>query len=542
MSLKKKISLSFLISSIIIAILVISGYSNFIGIRKEVRYLEISDTVRSKSLQIRRHEKNFLLYGDAKEMQNVHTYINDLKEIIKQGRTVYSTEKLLELEKKIAEYEQGFNRIESTARDFQKELNRLKILLPHHSDLLYLSESTFLERPLVNAEIFKKTFSLKASAPAIKSLEDLNTEINELRKNGEEILMISKKLDKSARENVERYISFSQTAAIFLFPLFLFVGLGALFVIIHDVVRRLKILTMVVEKTGRRDFSSLITPSKGDEVGILINAFNKMERDLITRDNEINRKNNELLQNRKLASIGTLASGVAHELNNPLNNIYTTAQRLLKKTGEDCPAFIKKGLDDIFGQTMRVKKIVGDLLVFARGREPQFRETQLNSIIQQTYKQFSNTINTENIHFLIESEPGHIMINADTGQLEQVFINLFTNAVEAMSGKGELRVMAVLQDNTVMIRVSDSGRGVSRENLEKIFEPFFTTKDKGTGLGLAIVFSIIQKHNGEISVESEEGKGTTFIITLPKRNVIARSDNDEAISKSEIPRCARNDS
>ncbi len=518
MSLKKKIILAFLISSIIIAILVIAGYINFIGIKKEIRYLELSDTLRSKSLQLRRHEKNFFLYGDIKEIKDVHTYLKDLKTILKQGRTSYNTDKLLSLENKVEEYEQRFNRIELTAGDFRKEFNRLKPVLSQYSDFFQLIESTFLESPLVNAEIFKKVFLLKTTNPAIKNLQELDTEISALRKNGEEILIISKALDKSAREKVEKYISFSQTAALFLFPLFLFVGLGASFAISHGIVKRLKLLTRAVENTGRGDFSSLTIPAQQDEVGVLINTFNKMESDLITREEELKEKNEELLQSRKLASIGTLASGVAHELNNPLNNIYTTAQRLVKKTEDNCPPLIKKGLDDIFGQTMRLKRIVGDLLEFARGRDPQYRELELNGLLSGVYRRLSDTMNVENIKFALDTNPSHLNINADPEQIEQVFVNLFSNAVEAMSGSGDLTVSTESRNDHIIIQVSDTGNGIPQDSIEKVFEPFFTTKDKGTGLGLAIVFNIIQKHNGEIRVESEENKGTVFTIRLPKGN------------------------
>ena len=363
----------------------------------------------------------------------------------------------------------------------------------------------------------KKVFLLKAGNPAVKSLQKLDTLISALRKNGENILTISKALDQSAREKVERYISFLQTAALFLFPLFLFVGLGVSFVISHSIVKRLKILTGAIEKTGKGDFSSLTVPTEQDEVGVLINTFNKMESDLIIREEELTQKNEELLHSRKLASIGTFASGVAHELNNPLNNIYTTAQRLVKKTEDNCPPLIKKGLDDIFGQTMRVKRIVGDLLEFARGRDTKYREFELNGLLSGVYRRLSDTMNVENIKFALNTDPSHLNINADPEQIEQVFINLFTNALEAMSGGGDLTVSTESRNDHVIILVSDTGNGIPQDSIEKIYEPFFTTKDKGTGLGLAIVFNIIQKHNGTIRIESEEDRGTVFTIRLPKR-------------------------
>jgi two-component system NtrC family sensor kinase len=243
---------------------------------------------------------------------------------------------------------------------------------------------------------------------------------------------------------------------------------------------------------------------------VLIQKFNAMEEQLVQREKE-------LIQSKKLAAIGTLASGVAHELNNPLNNIYTTSQRLMKKAGDEFPPFVRKSLADIFSETMRVKKIVGDLLDFARGREPNIRQVELRSLIEGVYRHLGNSVDTGKIRFRLDLNPRQVVIDADQEQLEQVFINLFTNAVDAMSGEGDLEVVVDESAEDARIRVSDSGKGMPAEAVDKIFEPFYTTKGKGTGLGLAIVFNIVQKHNGRIKVESSPGKGTTFEITLPKR-------------------------
>ena len=516
MSLERKIILSFVISATIIAVFAVSSYVNFLEVRKEIRYLELADTVRSKSLQLRRHEKNFFLYGDSKEINEVHTYLRDLKTVLGQGRKSYNTEKLLGLENKIDEYSQRFNRIERIHRDFLREFAWLKPLKREYSLFFPLIESTFLERPLVNAELIEKTFSLKINSPVIAMLKELNDEITGLRKNGEEILTLSKDLDRSAREKAERAITLSQTAALVLFPLFLIFGLTALFVIIHSVVKRLKILAAAIEKTGKGDFSSLPAPEKQDEVGVLITTFNKMEADLIARDEELSRKNEELLQSRKLASIGTLASGVAHELNNPLNNIYLAAQILSKEIGhETCPPLVKETVGDISSQTLRVKRIVSDLLEFAREKAPERKRVNIIEIIRAVIEQMkaSGEIDGMKCDFVSEDI---IELSADMHLMEQLFINLFTNARDAMEANGLLNIEVYSLDNDVRIEVSDSGKGIPSSDIPRIFDPFFTTKDRGTGLGLAIVYSIIKKHNGKIKVKSEGGKGTAFIITLPK--------------------------
>ena len=182
MSLKKKIILGFLTSSIIIAVLVIFSFISFIEIRKEIRYLELSDNLRGKSLQLRRYEKNFFLYGELKEVKNVHTYLNDLKAHLKQGLVLYNNEELRLLEKKIAEYELKFNRIENIYYEVQRKLAQIKPRNSQDSVLFQLVEATFLERPLVNAELLKKTFSIAGEDPAIRNLQELNTEMTALKK------------------------------------------------------------------------------------------------------------------------------------------------------------------------------------------------------------------------------------------------------------------------------------------------------------------------------------------------------------------------
>lgn len=517
MLLKKKIALSFLISASIIAILVVVESVNFIQLRKHIRFLETTDTIRSKSLQLRRHEKNFFLYGSVKgdaEARAVHNYIGELNDILNSQPGIGNREGLRSLHSLIDEYDQRFRRIETLLKYLSLELAGLRSSGMTRPDIYPLVELAFFERPLQAAEFLEKQLKLPPKNGLISGLRELDTEIAALRKNGEDILAVSKELDKFERDNAESVVRTSQVAVLVLFSIFLVVGIGTLFYITSGVVKKLGLLTDAVEKTGKGYFSPM-TVSEGvgidnDEVGVLIRTFNLMEEHLAQREKE-------LIQSKKLAAIGTLASGVAHELNNPLNNIYTTSQRLLKKAGDDCPPVIRKSLHDIYNETMRVKKIVGDLLGFARGRDPHFRQVELGGIIEGVYRHLVNSAALEKIRFTLDIHPREVVVEADQEQLEQVFINLFTNAVDAMSGEGELVVLVNEAEEDVRIKISDTGRGMSTETAEKIFEPFYTTKDKGTGLGLAIVFNIIQKHSGRIDVESAEGRGTTFKITLPKR-------------------------
>jgi signal transduction histidine kinase len=243
--------------------------------------------------------------------------------------------------------------------------------------------------------------------------------------------------------------------------------------------------------------------------------FDDLEDEIEERQADLERKNRELLETKKLAANGTHAAGVAHELNNPLNNISLAIKVLVRELGEAPPPAVAEAAADIVGQTVRVKSIVGDLLEYARGREPLFRLVDLDELIRGTLQRFR--VADRRVTFAPLETRGHgAVVRADPDQLERVFINLFTNAVEATPGTGEVRVLVTSSESHVQVRVSDTGRGISREAQEKIFEPFFTTKEKGTGLGLAIVFNIVRKHGSEIAVQSEEGKGTTFVITFPR--------------------------
>ncbi|HXX58103.1 MAG TPA: ATP-binding protein [Thermodesulfovibrionales bacterium] len=522
MSLKKKIAFGFIISSSIIAILVIFEYVSFVQIRREIRSLEVADSIRSKTLELRRHEKNFFLFGQTKgveETKAILRYLTELDSIIAENLPDDRAGGLSSLRALIQGYGKRFRTIEALVNDLSGEFDNIRPSYGRYALLLYL-KSAFLDRPRETADFLKDEYGFSRNARLIKDLWELYSETNALRKNGEDILIASKNLDSAARAKVERVISISQGAILAIFPLFLIVGIGTLFFISGNIVSRLHALIDTVEKTGKGNFPRMSLLSgwgRNDEVGLLIEKFNTMEEQLARREEELERKNRELLQSKKLAAIGTLASGVAHELNNPLNNIYISSQVLEKEVHEACSPTVEETVNDILTQTVRVKRIVGDLLEFARGSEPRLARVDLKALISGAYRLVSTTTDTSRVNFILESDSGDAFIDADSEQLERVFINLFTNAVDAMSGSGNLSVRVQKERTAVTVKISDTGKGMSAEDTEKIFEPFYTTKDKGTGLGLAIVFNIIKRHSGEIVAESGTGKGTTFVITLPVR-------------------------
>jgi signal transduction histidine kinase len=514
MSLKRKIALGFLVSACIVAVLSAFLYANFARIKDETAFLELTDTLHSKSLQVRRYEKNYFLYAPTKageESVAIHRYLREIEETL-GGVGGAGRERAAALGPLIRDYREQFDRIETLLALVTAESGALGARSPAYAAVSTLAAANFLDRPLEDVAYLQREFGLRADHPLISSLGELDLRIAALRKTGESLLTASRELDRSAREEVDAVIRASRIAILVIYPLFLLVGFGAAMIVTGNAAKRLRRLADLLDETGRGAFPAAPLPlvrAGGDEVDTLIGKFYAMELQLQQREKE-------LLQSKKLAAIGTLAAGVAHELNNPLNNIYTTAQRLIRKTGAECPAPIQKGLDDIFGQTMRVKGIVGDLLEFARGREPHLRAVEICGLAEASFRLLGSSRDTARVRFSLACRPERIVVDADQEQLERVFLNLFANAVDAMPQGGELSVSAEEEQGQVLVRIADTGRGMPPETAEKIFEPFFSTKERGTGLGLAIVFSIVQKHRGEIRVESAEGRGTTFALTLPK--------------------------
>jgi two-component system NtrC family sensor kinase len=247
------------------------------------------------------------------------------------------------------------------------------------------------------------------------------------------------------------------------------------------------------------------------------------------RDQESDRLNRQLMQTSKMASIGELSAGVAHEINNPLAIILTEKQILLdtaERTPEMAPALRTQILDStsqIDIQIQRCKRITHNLLRFSRRTRPVLETVHLNAFIQEVVELMEREAKTNGILFKTHLPSDLPALVSDPSQLQQVLLNLITNAIDAHDGKPYGRIdieTALSQDGQgINLHISDTGCGIAGEHLDKIFDPFFTTKPvgKGTGLGLSICFSIIERLGGRIAVQSALGKGTRFDIYLPLR-------------------------
>jgi signal transduction histidine kinase/CheY-like chemotaxis protein len=234
-------------------------------------------------------------------------------------------------------------------------------------------------------------------------------------------------------------------------------------------------------------------------------------------DEETEELRQRALTSSHLASIGELASGIAHEVNNPLASIVLYAQLLME---EDLPAKTKNDIISIYESAQRAINIIRRLLTFARQQLQQKMATDINDMLAVTLELRKYALETSNIRVRTRLAPGLPMTLADAGQIQQVFLNIVLNAEAEMKlghGKGNLLITSELVDNTIKVSFTDDGPGITRENMSKIFHPFFTTREvgEGTGLGLSICYGILADHDGRIYAESEPGKGATFHVELP---------------------------
>jgi signal transduction histidine kinase len=305
----------------------------------------------------------------------------------------------------------------------------------------------------------------------------------------------------------------------------------------RSIERPIKELTAGTEAVTKGDLKRQVAVDSADELGKLAQAFNQMTKDL--RDSQ-----ERLILSEKLASLGTMAAGMAHEIKNPLVSIRTFTQLLEQKWQDE--EFRKKFSSIIPHEIERINRIAESLLKFGRPMKPELSKVDINGLLEEVLLLFESESKKHNVR-VTKTLAALPEITGDAGQLQQVFVNIVKNAIEAMQGKGgELIVKSDVGEvvrlgklgregkkrgeemvwgeeeelqrpmPAVFVEISDTGEGISDENLKNLFDPFFTTKMTGTGMGLPITLRIIEEHKGSIKVKSQVGKGTSFIITLPQ--------------------------
>jgi two-component system NtrC family sensor kinase len=302
----------------------------------------------------------------------------------------------------------------------------------------------------------------------------------------------------------------------------------------HRLVNRpVKSLLTQTKRIAQGDLDAAVQNISHDEMGELSDAFNQMtaslksarieleewgknlEAKVAERTLAIKQMQTQLIRSEKLVSLGRLVAGITHEINNPLTGILMFAN--LTSDSPKLDPSLKGDMDVIINEAQRCAKIVKGLLDFSRESIPQKKPTSLNKVMEATLALIGRQSSFHNINIVRDYQPDLPPIPIDENQMEQVFINMLLNASQSMPGGGRIHIKTCTENEEyACLKITDTGVGISEENLEKIFDPFFTTKsDKGMGLGLSVSYGIIERHGGKIEVQSKVNEGTTFTIKLP---------------------------
>ena len=280
------------------------------------------------------------------------------------------------------------------------------------------------------------------------------------------------------------------------------------------------------------DLTARVGACPPGEMGILCRAIDSMACAIAEREEQLRAATRQRIgKSEKLASIGRLAAGVAHEINNPLTGVLTFAHFL--KEDESIGEQGQKDVDLIIHETTRVAEIVRGLLDFARERPTVKEPLDVNEIIRRTLRLLGNQEAFRQVIIVEDLEEGLPLVAGDINQLQQVLLNLSLNACEAMRDGGTLLVGSSAEDGRVLVKVTDTGCGIKADHLGRVFEPFFSTKPvgKGTGLGLSVSYGIVEQHGGTLEVDTEEGKGTTFTVVLPSAQAGRSEGHDGKVNR-----------
>jgi two-component system NtrC family sensor kinase len=295
-------------------------------------------------------------------------------------------------------------------------------------------------------------------------------------------------------------------------------ALAASYVLADSITKPVGRLVAASKEFASGNLSYHVEVNSRDEIGELGKTLNRMSASLNERDQELRAyTERQLLRSERLASVGRLAAGVAHEINNPLTGVLTFGHLLLRKCDDASPQ--REALETIVNETTRCKRIVRGLLDFARETELQKVPASVNDALRESLRLTENEalVNSVEISEELNQQLPEIML--DKAQVQQVFINIVVNAIDSMPNGGTLNVTSDIaaDGKFVVVRFADTGCGIAAENVGRVFDPFFTTKDasKGTGLGLAVSYGIVARHNGTIGVKSQLAEGSTFTVKLP---------------------------
>jgi two-component system NtrC family sensor kinase len=419
--------------------------------------------------QARRHEKNYFLYGTKTDLLDAMSNLSIAGSILQgtagEMQSLLNQETFQKLKSDFTKYERLLNQIASQE---EKNLGGGGLKNPEAEKLLRISGHRILtyagdlmDQERIRVQETARMFMISAGFSLL---------INFIV-----MIWVASELSRQILKPLKRHVEYTKRIAAGDYRL------------------------IVPQKKFRDDFTDLAI------------AINRMIYELME-------KQKQLVQSRKMAAVGTLTSGIAHELNNPLNNISITTEALIEGLDDYPRNEILDMLNDIFMQVERAGGTVRNLLDFTRLGKSKKESIEVGDLITSSLKLIDNERLISGVATKIEIESDLPRVKGNFRNLQQVFLNIFLNSIQAMPDGGTLEIHAKSEgDNFVKIDVTDNGIGIPKENLEKVFDPFFSTKEvgKGTGLGLSVSYGIIQNIGGRITVDSEQGKWTTFSVFLP---------------------------
>ena len=469
-SIRNKVILGFFLSIIAFVGVGIIAYRNLLTIERKIEFMVKGNELHDTLLEARRYEKNFLLYGQRDSYEDALAYLERAKEV--------------------------YLRIHPDVRGLKgvSYLERLENEMLRYGQLL---------RELV-AEKGKDN-------PSPRSKDEIEAEIRQV---GKDLVDLSLRLSEFEHTRVQQIVRSLKAKILFFAAILLLLGLFLTVLVSRKIVRPLTVIEKTTQRIAQGDFKLLPVVQTRDETQSVVEAFNKMI-------SELEKRQDQLVQAQKLSSLGVLTSGIAHQLNNPLNNISTSCQILQEEIADGNSEFIRKLLNNIDQEVDRARDIVKGLLEFSREREFQQNWVNLENLVIRTTRLISSQL-PAGVEIFTEI-PEDLDIYADAQKLQEVLLNLLLNASQAMPNEVGRITITALKDKRakqVEILVKDSGCGIPEDHLPHIFDPFFSTKEVGygTGLGLSVAHGIIEQHKGTLSVESKAGEGSVFTIRLPLRD------------------------
>jgi len=474
-TIKGKIFMVFAVTFLSVCVLMVINLVSLATVKERLLLSERYDDLLNNILEVRRFEKNYLFSHDASALEEGIAYLHLADDLV-----------------------------EGLAEDIERISDR---------DTLTAFQTTLVD--------------YERSLTAFRDGGGPDDE-NSIRRQGKALLDFADSLRRIKRGRIHATIVRTQWLPLAFLAVFLLLMILVIHLISKGLLRPLDLVRKTTGRVARGDFRPIpVGPDRHiGEISGLITAFNRMSEELETNQED-------LLQARKIAALGTFTAGIAHELNNPINNISLTAEAMLEgrpEVLEDTEDEDGEMLREIMAQADRAGDIVRNLLDFSRTESPSFTTLRPERIVNSTMSLIRNQIMLGNLRVDVEVSWDAPAVTGDLRGLQQVFMNLLLNAIQATPGGGLISV-AVSGDPEGWVRfeIRDTGSGIAPEALEHIFEPFYTTKEvgKGTGLGLSVTYAIVKRHGGRIEVESESGKGTVFTVRLPKARAESEGGREE---------------